>query len=504
MSLASPVICKLIIWRHLTWLSSQGSTEIMPRKQQRLAGLHSLLLVCLFLQAGCTTMIPPENEAIDHIDESTGYRVPKSWEAQGNMENTVLLAFSGGGVRAAALSYGVMQELRDTIIDSGDTSRSVLEEVDAISAVSGGSFTAAYYGLHRDRLFADFEDNFLRQGVQQALIKQLLNPMHWIRSGFMGFNRTEMTIDYYNRIMFKGATFNDLADNGPPVIVINATDLAGGLRFSFTQGMFDLICSDLGGYPVARAVTASSAVPVAFSPVVLENHGGSCGVSDTEAWQKLESTEEQGTVRAGLLKGIKSYNDAQQRKFIHLVDGGIGDNLGLRTIIDRIETLNQGNMNELADIHVRNILIVLVNAAVNPDRLIEQTYSAPSVGTTMAAVSSAQFSNYNRETLERLENLLADIQRYAEENGLPTRVYFSQVGFEHIESEELNRLLNSLPTTLALEDIDVDRLIVAGRLILRNEPAFQAFKQHNGARLADRAMSEEALCDYYEHPACDR
>lgn len=212
-------------------------------------------------------------------------------------------------------------------------------------------------------------------------------------------------------------------------------------------------------------------------------------------------------MQAGLLEGIKSYNDTQQRKYIHLVDGGIGDNLGLRTLIDRVKALNLRDMEALADARVRNILIILVNAEVNPDRLIEQTYGAPSVGTTMAAVSSAQFSNYNRETLDRLTRLLAEIQQYAEENELPTRVYFSRVGFEHVKSQEINRLLNSLPTTLALEDIDVDRLIVAARLILRNEPAFQAFqafKQRNHARLAEGALSEEALCDYYDHPSCNR
>jgi NTE family protein len=320
----------------------------------------------------------------------------------------------------------------------------------------------------------------------------------------MGFNRTEMTIDYYNRIMFNGATFNDLQKNGPPMVVINATDLAGGLRFPFTQGMFDIICTDLGSYPLARAVTASSAVPVAFPPVVLENYAGRCGLSDTAAWKKLHAVKAQSNVQAGLLEGIKSYGDAQQRKYIHLVDGGIGDNLGLRALIDRIETLNVREMDTLANTGMRNVLIVLVNAEVNPDRLIEQTYGAPSVGTTMAAVSSAQFSNYNRETLDRLTNVLAEVQEYAEENELPTRVYFSQVSFEHVKSQEINRLLNSLPTTLTLEDIDVDRLIVAGRLILRNEPAFQAFKQRNHGRLTQGALSEEALCDYYEHPSCNQ
>lgn len=466
--------------------------------------LLGLLLASLLLQAGCTTTRAPENKAIASVDANSGYRPARGWGADRSGSNTVLLAFSGGGVRAAALSYGVMQELRDTLIESDGKTVRLLDEVDGISAVSGGSFTAAYYGLYRERLFEDYEDDFLRQGVQQALIKQLFNPMHWIRSGFMGFNRTEMTIDYYNRIMFDDATFEDLARNGPPYIVINATDLAGGLRFSFSQGMFDLICSDLGSYPVARAVTASSAVPVAFPPVVLENHAGSCNLADEARWLQLDQLQAQNSVQASLVEGMKSYRDARQRKYIHLVDGGIGDNLGLRTLIDRFEIMNQEEIERLPGNANGDILVILVNAEVNPDRLIEQTYAAPSVGTTMAAVSSAQFSNYNMETLDRFRQLLAEVERFSEQNGLSRKIYFTQVSFEHAKVKEINRLLNSLPTTLALEDIDVDRLIVAGRLLLRSQPEFQAFKQRHGARLAEGALSEQALCDYYDHPSCAR
>ena len=84
----------------------------------------------------------------------------------------ILLAFSGGGTRAAAMSYGVMQELRDTLIDVDGKSVRVLDEVDAISSVSGGSFTAAYYGLYRDRLFTDYESEFLRQSVHFAFSRR--------------------------------------------------------------------------------------------------------------------------------------------------------------------------------------------------------------------------------------------------------------------------------------------------------------------------------------------
>jgi len=464
--------------------------------------VRRLLILLVVSLAGCSTILPPGNKAITQVEEGEGYRMDAARERVLQEQNIVLLAFSGGGTRAAAMSYGVLQELRDTVIDVDGKSVRVLDEVDAISSVSGGSFTAAYYGLYRDRLFEDYESDFLRQGVQGALIKQLLNPMHWIRSGFNGFNRTEMAIDYYDSIMFHGATFNDMAKNGPPFVAINATDLGSGLRFTFSQGTFDLICSDLGNYPVARAVTASSAVPVAFPPVVLANHASDCDVSQTAQWQQLNQLVPESSVQARLVKGTKSYRDAEKRKYIHLVDGGVADNLGLRVLIDRVEALNEERFKRLADGSIKNILVVLVNAQVNPERLIEDSSGSPSVAATMDAVSSAQFDSYNRETLDRLRNLLAELEQHAREADLPTRVHFAEVSFEHVKVEEANRLLNALPTTLELEDIDVDRLIVAGRLLLRNNPAFQSFKQNSNASLAPGALSMNAMCQYFDHPTC--
>ena len=131
---------------------------------------------------------------------------------------------------------------------------------------------------------------------------------------------------------------------------------------AFSQELFDLICSDLGSYPVARAVTASSAVPVAFPTIVLENHADHCDISDTWEWKTLTSTEAEGEAQATLLEGLKSYRDVENRKYIHLVDSGIADNLGLRTLIDRVEGLGEKRFPILQEHGVRNILIVLVNA----------------------------------------------------------------------------------------------------------------------------------------------
>jgi NTE family protein len=80
----------------------------------------------------------------------------------------LLVSFSGGGTRASALAYGVLQELRDTQVGVGGERERLLDEIDVISSVSGGSFTSAYYGLYGDRIFEDFEERFLRRNVQSA------------------------------------------------------------------------------------------------------------------------------------------------------------------------------------------------------------------------------------------------------------------------------------------------------------------------------------------------
>ena len=94
----------------------------------------------------------------------------------------LILTFSGGGTRAAAFSYGVLETLADTTTAINGKQGRLLDEVDAISSVSGGSFTAAYYGLFGDRIFEDFEKKFLKQDVQSELTQRILSPLSWPRA----------------------------------------------------------------------------------------------------------------------------------------------------------------------------------------------------------------------------------------------------------------------------------------------------------------------------------
>jgi hypothetical protein len=104
----------------------------------------------------------------------------------------------------------------------------------------------------------------------------LYNPTNWLRLASDSYGRSELAADYYDEILFGGATFSDLIPLQTPVAVVTGTDLSTGARFEFSQDTFDLLCSDLGSARLARAAATSSAVPVLLSPVTYRNYGGKC------------------------------------------------------------------------------------------------------------------------------------------------------------------------------------------------------------------------------------
>jgi NTE family protein len=137
-----------------------------------------LAYLLLLLLCGCATR--PINPPITQTVPTAGYRYEVRQQRFTGQENLVILAFSGGGTRAAAFSYGVLEFLRRTEI-AGVTGRKVrlLDAVDVITGVSGGSFTALAYGLYGEKLFDEYERRFLKRDVQGELIARFVNPVYW-------------------------------------------------------------------------------------------------------------------------------------------------------------------------------------------------------------------------------------------------------------------------------------------------------------------------------------
>ncbi|NTU48895.1 MAG: patatin-like phospholipase family protein, partial [Syntrophobacteraceae bacterium] len=358
----------------------------------------------LMAVAGCAHY--PVNQPSRQYDPQAGYHPRNLIDPLNDDQLLLLLSFSGGGTRAAAFSYGVLETFRDTAVTIRGRQRRLLDEVDWISGVSGGSFTAAYYGLFRDRTFEDFESRFLKKNIQGELVRAtLFNLANWGKLSSAYYNRSDLAADYYNKHVFEGKTFGDLLARKEPMIVINATDMVHGTRVSFIQDAFDLICSDLSTFPVARACAASSAVPMVLSPISLRNYAGRCGFHMPEALaEAMKPPRDVANRRLDLANNMLPFLDSKKKPYIHLVDGGVADNLGLRAALERVslmgspwETMKYAKME-----NVHKVVFVVVNAETETDDKWDRREKIPPFGAMLSSYSSIAIERYNMETVALL------------------------------------------------------------------------------------------------------
>jgi NTE family protein len=455
---------------------------------RRFSGIVTGLLFAFLLMAGCASY--QVNQALDQYSPDTGYRGKNMGIPGSSDELFLILTFSGGGTRAAAFSYGVMEELARTDVYIDGKKRRLLDEVDILSGVSGGSFTAAYYGLFGDRIFEDYEERFLRRNIQGALLaRKFLFIPNWFRLMSPNFDASDMAAELYNKDIFDGGTFGDILARGGPGILINATDLTEGTIFPFMQEYFDFICSDLTDYPVARATAASSAVPVVLSPITLKNYRNErdCGYMPKGIHKVLKERDKSRRYYQAL--HVSQYLlEPEKKRYVHLVDGGISDNLGLRMAINRVTQMGDAwtTLKYANQTNTRKIVFVVVNAEIGVDKSPDLKKSPAGILKVLGSVTTTPLSRYNFETIELLRS---DFKKWGEDirtgrcsdpdyKGDPgtcddIEFYLVEVDFNDIPDEKERKYFLGLPTSFKLDDETVDNLReIAGRL-LNQSPEFQ-------------------------------
>jgi len=432
-------------------------------------------VVLLVLIATLTVGRGYHNEPLKAWNPDTGYRHSLFEYVQGPDDMVLALAFSGGGTRAAAFAYGVLEELRDTtVVIDGQTTR-LIDEVDFVTGVSGGSFTATYFALHGERIFEDFEQRFLKRDIEKELILSLVSsPQNWFRLLSRHYNRSDIAADFYDREIFDGATFGDIQDRGGAKVVINATDLSTGNPFHFVQDQFDFICSDLTRFPVARAVAASAGLPPYFSPLVLDNYSGGCGFR-MPAW--LERSLEAGNTsfdrRSVGARILASYLNPSVRPYIHLIDGGYSDYFGIRNPLTTARaTVDLREPSRLP----RRIIVIVVNAQRESEESWGEVDKSPSVSSVFPIIANVQIDRYSVETLEFLRSNFRLWQGRAKAAGALLDFHIIEVGFIAAKDDAERDYLNHVPTALTLPAEDVDRLREAARQILRQSPEFRKLR----------------------------
>jgi predicted acylesterase/phospholipase RssA len=476
------------------------------------ARLGALAVLCL-VAVGCAhyplNARLPEDSSADR-----GYRFPPVVIARPDPadELFVCLSFSGGGTRAAAFAYGALLRLREIDLGRGGTRRSLLDEVDCIAGISGGAFTAAYYGLFGVKTFERFYDRFLVRNIQGELALAAANPVSLVRLASPYFSRIDLAAELYDATVFEHATYAALAGRPRPFVILHATSMANGAPFEFTQDEFDFLGSDLGSFPVGRAAAASSAFPFLLSPVSLRSYPPAAGFAVPLDVRLGLETRELNPSRYVWARQRLDLMSGEDKKWVHLLDGGLADNIGLRSILRAYDRSAGFIAQRLNAGHIKRLVVIAVNARTDPPEKLSAQERSPGLSDVFMKTATVSMEALSGDTIdyaisrqtereqaqtnirvcnERLTGCSAEpFPTFARE----VRTCFVEISFEGLPPKEREEMLG-LPTTFALPEATVKRLIEVAGQLLDQSPGFQKLlKALRGEPAPGAGIGERGNC----------
>lgn len=422
--------------------------------------------------AGCGSWHYTINAPLARHDPAHGYRFTNLQAGDNSDELFIVLTFSGGGMRASALAYSVLERLAAERISWQGREIRLLDEVDIINGVSGGSITAAYYALHRDGLFRDFEKRYLSRDLQDRLESRIISFTAIPRLMSPRYGRVDMLQESLDEMLYDGKTFADLPRRRP-FVAIAASDMGLGSRFEFNQDTFDLLCSDLDKFPLSRAVAASAAVPLVFSPATLWNYAGSCSLPPLPQFPRAQG--ELAARQAQREQEIRSYLDRARRPFVHLLDGGLADNLGVRAAMETSALVGglDAAFRGAGVGPVKKLVYIMVNAETETDQSVDQTADVPTLTQVVRALVDVPINRYSHETEVVGRQSIEAWHRRRVESGRPLELYLVGVSLKDVADPAEREFLVTVPTTLQLPRATVDRIRRAAGGLLDRSPEFK-------------------------------
>jgi len=363
--------------------------------------------------------------------------------------NFIGVSLSGGGSRAAVFSAAVLFELE---------AYGILQQATVISSASGGSITAALYGLSCNDLEDDCPPTITgtaRYKWKPEVIFPLIERnfiIRWVGNWFYPPNILRFWFTYFDRGDAMAGTFSNslygntrivdeslrFRDLNPrrPYLCINATnntDSNNGIAlFSFTKEDFEKIDSCLDLYPVSYAVTASASFPAVFHYVTLQDY---------------------------------SRSNETTKHFIHLMDAGVADNLaveGLKEFFEQICELPRQD-------ETPHILLIIAVAHIPSNQI---SAADPDPRTLLDRIIDTNFIDTYDVMMSELEKLrVHDIRRLIEDNcgGKLIQLQFSSLkrskDTEHLRIYEI---VHRIKTSLKIDANDANCLRHAARILVRD------------------------------------
>ena len=399
------------------------------------------------------------------FDNVAGYKHPVPVPVMEEKTN-LAIAVSGGGSRSAVFSSAVLEQLA-YIPDPRHPGHTILDGVDVISGVSGGSLSATYFSCYKPADFSNqdvnveffqrYKSNMTTDFHMRGVAHYLTHPWEAVGKYYTRYRFVQTLGETFDQHIFKGNTFSYLHDRElagqAPVTIVNATSMDTGKKFLFTnlnvqenwpfdpaalighlpqvapssdlQGLtlsaktfstamfqpfgFDSINSDIGAFRLAHAVAASCAYPVIPGPASLVNYA--------------------------------------QTGYVHLADGGVNDNSG----VDSLVGLYLGHMAKAQ--HSKKLVVLAIDVASEIEP--KETQDPDGFVSTMAYADRAVMTMGTRA--QTLSNVMYDA---------PQSIDIIHI---NLRDASYHKQLDSGATMLAISERDAHTLINAGvEMIGRN------------------------------------
>ena len=203
------------------------------------------------------------------------------------------------------------------------------------------------------------------------------------------------------------------------------------------------------------------------------------------------------------MKEAESYTDSVNRPYIHLVDGGVADNVGMRGVLDALqflEALHGAGLPTPLD-HVRRIIVFVVNSLSSPTADWDRSESPPGTVDILVKATGVPIDHYSYEAVELLKDISARWESMREVRAMAgcstnkdspictavrvpqAEIYAIDVSFAALPDAKEREFLNQQPTSFVLTPEAVDRLRAAAGTIIMASPEFQRLLKDVGAKV---------------------
>jgi NTE family protein len=182
---------------------------------------------------------------------------------------------------------------------------------------------------------------------------------------------------------------------------------------------------------------------------------------------------------------MRSFQDSKDRPYIHLVDGGVSDNIGVRAVLETLEELAASSAfrGEIGFGVIRRIVLMVVNARSSPRTDWDRSESPPGFADQLMQAAGVPIERYSFETIETMKDRaeivewrrellvaqkrLAGMSEAEAEASVPKiELHVIDISFDAIRDPKERAYFMNLPTSFVLPPQDVDRLRdVAGQLM---------------------------------------